>query len=117
MRSGCGRWASGVLASAADLAAAYRWLALAAPGPVLAGLEGAVEFGTAQLARVSGASVAGKTGTVRTAAGNGIAWFAGFFPSRAPRVALAVMLAGSSGGGDAAPVAGRILGAYQSGSI
>jgi cell division protein FtsI/penicillin-binding protein 2 len=107
----------GVLATAADLAMAYRWLAQAAPQPVLAGLEGAVDYGTAQLARVTGAAVAGKTGTVRTIAGNRIAWFAGFFPSRAPRVAIAVMIAGSSGGADAAPVAGRILAACQAGSI
>jgi membrane peptidoglycan carboxypeptidase len=104
----------GVLASAADLAMAYRWLALGAPAPVLAGLEGAVEYGTAQLA---GADVAGKTGTVRTAAGNRIAWFAGFFPSRAPRAAIAVMIAGSSGGADAAPVAARILTAYRAGTL
>ncbi len=107
----------GILASAADLAMAYRWLALNAAAPILAGLEGAVEYGTAQLARVAGAGVAGKTGTVRTAAGNRIAWFAGFFPSRAPRVSIAVMIAGSSGGADAAPVARRILEAYQAGSL
>jgi cell division protein FtsI/penicillin-binding protein 2 len=110
----------GILASAADLAMAYRWLALGAPAPVLAGLEGAVEYGTAQLARLgggAGADVAGKTGTARTAAGNRIAWFAGFFPSRAPRAAIAVMIAGSSGGADAAPVAARILAAYRAGTL
>jgi penicillin-binding protein A len=106
-----------VLASAADLAGAYRWLALHAAPPVLAGLEGAVEYGTAQLARVAGAAAAGKTGSVRTAAGNHFAWFAGFFPSRTPRAAIAVLIAGSSGGADAAPVAGRILAAYRAGSI
>ena len=107
----------GVRASVADLAAAYRWLALQPAGPVLAGLEGAVEYGTAQLARVPGETVAGKTGSVRTAAGNRIAWFAGFFPSRAPRVAIAVMMAGFSGGADAAPVAGKILAAYRAGAL
>jgi cell division protein FtsI/penicillin-binding protein 2 len=106
-----------VLATAADLAMAYRWLALHAAPAVLAGLEAAVEYGTAQLAKVQGAALAGKTGSVRTSAGNRIAWFAGFFPSRAPRMAIAVMVAGSSGGADAAPVAGRILAAYQAGSI
>jgi len=106
-----------VVATAADLAMAYRWLALRAVPAVLMGLEGAVEYGTAQLAKVQGAAIAGKTGSVRTVTGNRIAWFAGFFPSRAPRVAIAVMVAGSSGGTDAAPVAGRILAAYQAGSI
>ena len=107
----------GVRASVADLAAAYRWLALRPAGPILAGLEGAVEYGTAQLARVPGETVAGKTGSVRTAAGNHIAWFAGFFPSRAPRVTIAVMMAGSSGGADAAPIAGKILAAYRTGAL
>jgi cell division protein FtsI/penicillin-binding protein 2 len=107
----------GVLASANDLALAYAWLATRAPEPVQAGLEGAVEYGTAQLARIQGSSVAGKTGTVRSAAGGRIAWFAGFEPSRSAKVAVAVMVAGLSGGGDAAPVARRILAAYQSGEI
>jgi penicillin-binding protein A len=107
----------GVLATAADLAMAYRWLALHASPAVVAGMEGAVEYGTAQLARVEGTAVAGKTGSVRTSAGNRIAWFAGFVPIRAPRVTIAVMVAGSSGGADAAPMAGRILAAYQAGAI
>jgi Penicillin binding protein transpeptidase domain len=107
----------GVLASAGDLAMAYRWLALHAPAAVVSGMEAAVEYGTAQLAKLEGASLAGKTGSVRTAKGNRIAWFAGFRPSRAPRVAIAVMIAGSSGGADAAPVARRILEAYLAGSI
>ncbi len=100
---------TGVLATAAELAMAYRWLATNAPEPVQAGMEGAVMYGTAQLAGVPGAKVAGKTGTVFTPAGNRIAWFAGFAPSRGAKVALAVMMPGVSGGGDAAPVAGRIL--------
>lgn len=106
-----------VLASASDLAMTYAWLATHASEPVLAGLEGAVEYGTAQLARIEGSSMAGKTGTVRTAAGGRIAWFAGFAPSRNAKVAVAVMVAGFSGGGDAAPVARRILAAYRSGEI
>ncbi|HEX3878807.1 MAG TPA: penicillin-binding transpeptidase domain-containing protein [Bryobacteraceae bacterium] len=107
----------GILASAEDLANAYRWLALNAPEPVLAGLEGAVEYGTAHLARVPGLSLAGKTGTVRTAIGNRVAWFAGFSPSRDARIALSVMIGGMSGGADAAPIAGRILAAHQAGVL
>ena len=76
-----------------------------------------MEYGTAQLARVNGLSVAGKTGSVRTAEGARIAWFAGFAPSRAPDVVVAVMLQGRSGGSDAAPVAGQILAAYRAGRI
>ena len=110
-----------VLVSAAALALAYRRLALTAAqpemAPIRAGLEGAVEFGTAQRARVAGVSVAGKTGSVRAADGAMIAWFAGFAPSRAPSVAVTVMLQGRSGGADAAPVAARILEAHLAGRL
>lgn len=107
----------GVLATAGDLAFAYAWLAKNAPEAVRAGLEGAVEYGTAQLARIDGEGVAGKTGTVRTASGGHIAWFAGFVPARSPKAAIAVMAAGTSGGGDAAPIARRILVAYEAGEL
>jgi len=100
---------SGILTTAAELAMAYRRLAANATEPIRAGLEASVEFGTAQLARVSGATVAGKTGTVQTSKGAAVAWFAGFAPSRAPKLAIAVMLQGRSGGAYAAPVAARIL--------
>jgi cell division protein FtsI/penicillin-binding protein 2 len=111
----------GVSITVAELAAAYRLLALKINRPemqpILAGLEGAVEFGTAQNASVKGVKIAGKTGSVLTAAGEPIAWFAGFMPSRNPEVVVAVMLPGRSGGADAAPVAGRILAAYRAGTL
>jgi penicillin-binding protein A len=103
----------GVLATAAGLAMAYRTLALTALPPILAGLEAAVDYGTAQLARVDGVKVAGKTGSVRGSDGLRTAWFAGFMPSRNPEVVMAVMLHGNSGGSDAAPFAGRILDAWR----
>jgi peptidoglycan glycosyltransferase len=111
----------GVLVTVAELALAYRSLAMnsALPEmrPIRDGLEGAVEFGTAQNAGVAGVKVAGKTGTALTSAGETIAWFAGFVPSVSPRVAIAVMVHGRSGGADAAPVAGRILEAYRAGRL
>lgn len=111
----------GVVVTAVELAVAYRRLALKAAlpemQPILAGLEGAVEYGTAQRAAVAGVRVAGKTGTSRSAAGNRFAWFAGFLPSRAPEVVVTVMLAGRSGGSDAAPVASKILEAYRRGRL
>jgi len=106
-----------VLVTAAGLALAYRALALAAPRVVVEGMEDAVEYGTAQQARVAGLAVAGKTGSVRSASGELLAWFAGFAPSRAPRVVVAVRIEGRSGGADAAPVAGRILAAWQAGRL
>ena len=87
---------------------AYRQLALQVTEPVLKGLEGAVEFGTGQRAKVAWAKVAGKTGSTH-ATGQFIAWFAGFAPSRAPEVAVLVMLSGKHGGSDAAPLAAEIL--------
>jgi cell division protein FtsI/penicillin-binding protein 2 len=119
----------GILITTAGLAAAYRLLALKINSPemqpVLDGLEGAVEFGTAQNARVSvaasigtpGGKLAGKTGSVLTSAGEPIAWFAGFWPSRAPGTVITVMVPGHSGGADAAPIAGRILEAYRAGRL
>lgn len=112
---------SGILITPAELALAYRQLAVTASDPemhpILAGLEGAVEFGTAQNARVAGVTVAGKTGSTRNATRESIAWFTGFLPSRAPEVVVTVMLAGRSGGADAAPVAGQILAAYRAGQL
>jgi membrane peptidoglycan carboxypeptidase len=103
---------SNVLATAASLAMAYRALALRALPPVLAGLEGAVEYGTAHFARVAGVKAAGKTGSVRGPDGVRTAWFAGFLPSRNAEIVATVMLHGDSGGSDAAPIAGRILDAW-----
>lgn len=106
-----------VLVTVAGLAAAYRLLAVNAPAPVIEGLEGAVEFGTAQLAGVSGMRVAGKTGSVKTSSGARFAWFSGFAPSRSPQIAVTVMLQGYSGGADAAPVAARIFDAWRAGLL
>jgi cell division protein FtsI/penicillin-binding protein 2 len=112
---------AGILVTPLELALAYRQLAreIDAPEmqPILAGLEGAVEFGTARGARLAGATLAGKTGTTRSPTGDHIAWFAGFVPSRSPETVVAVMLTGRSGGADAAPVAARILEAYRSGRV
>jgi len=103
----------GVLVTASMLAGIYRRLALrcgrAALAPILAGMEDAVEYGTAQQAKIPNVKVAGKTGSVLAADGAHIAWFAGFAPSRQPKVAIAVMVQGRSGGADAAPIAARIL--------
>jgi penicillin-binding protein 2 len=108
---------AGVLITAAELVSAYGQLAANADAAIVAGLEGAVEFGTARAAAVRNARVAAKTGSVRTGEGTRIAWFAGWMPSRAPEVAIAVMVPGRSGGADAAPIAARILEAHQAGYL
>jgi cell division protein FtsI/penicillin-binding protein 2 len=110
-----------VLITAAELALVYRQLAVtsnqAGMALILAGLEGAVKFGTAHQVWIDGANIAGKTGSVKTSAGAHVAWFAGFMPSRAPEVVVTVMLGARSGGADAAPVAREILEAYRAGRI
>jgi penicillin-binding protein 2 len=110
---------TGVNVTPLELLAAYRRLALRAAEPriscVIEGLEGAVEFGTAQAARPDHVRLAGKTGSVRTAAGARAAWFAGFGPSRAPEVVAVVLVQGRSGGADAAPIARQLLNSYFAG--
>jgi cell division protein FtsI/penicillin-binding protein 2 len=102
-----------VHATLAQLAAAYRTLALHCDPAILAGLEGAVAYGTAQLAAVSGLKVAGKTGSVGGGARR-FAWIVSFAPSPQPEVICAVLLHGQSGGADAAPIAARILSDWRS---
>ena len=99
-----------VVVTPLGLLMAYSRLAAHAAPAVLEGLEGAVEYGTAQLARLKNVTVAGKTGTVLTSTGARVAWFAGFAPSRKPEVAIVAVVQGRSGGMDAAPIAGRMLG-------
>lgn len=112
---------TGVQVTAWEMLGAYRRLAsrVGEPliAPVLHGLEGAVEFGTGQAARLEKVQVAGKTGSVRTSGNGRGAWFAGFAPSRLPEVAVTVFVAGRSGGADAAPIAGRLLRQYFAGRI
>ena len=91
------------------LLSAYTEVALRAPAPIRKGLEGAVEYGTAQLAASPAVKIAGKTGTVLDASGARVAWFAGFGPSHAPEAVVVVAVQGRSGGLDAAPVGGAIL--------
>jgi penicillin-binding protein 2 len=111
----------GVRVTALELAVAYRRLATMVQekdfAPILEGLEGAVQFGTAQAAQVHGRSIAGKTGTVQTRPGEHIAWFAGFAPSRAPQVVVTVLVPGRSGAEAAAPIAGQILESYFAGVV
>lgn len=106
----------GVTATPLGLLAAYRRMARRSADPkmrpIIEGMEGAVEFGTAQRARLQRVRVAGKTGSVRMPSGFQAAWFAGFAPSLLPEVAVVVLAQGRSGGSDAAPVAGRLLREY-----
>lgn len=102
-----------VLVTPEALARAYAGLVVSlVPGAILQGLEGAVEYGTAQLARVPNVKVAGKTGSALTAGGAHVAWCAAFAPSRNAQVVAVAAVQGRSGGQDAAPVAGHFLAAH-----
>lgn len=76
-----------------------------------------VEGGTGRLAKISGISVAGKTGTAEHGEGRAPhAWFTSFAPAEDPKVAVAVVVedggvAGSEGGGGqvSAPIAREVM--------
>lgn len=106
-----GQW--GIECTPAELAAAYRRLALfrrtagARYVPLWSGIAGAAEFGTAQLAKPAGLRIAGKTGTtLNRSRTETLGWFAGWAPVGTPEF-VAVVLARGSGGPDAAPEARR----------
>lgn len=84
--------------------------------------------GTAYRARIGGVEVAGKTGTAQVTQKltRGVeaervwyfnrehAWFAGYAPTRAPEVAVVVLVEhGGAGGKHAAPVAFEVIRAYE----
>jgi cell division protein FtsI/penicillin-binding protein 2 len=102
----------GIRVTPLELLLAYSRLSARNCAAVLEGLEGAVEFGTAQAAQVQGVRVAGKTGSIVLASGSPAAWFAGFAPSRNPTLAVVVLTPGHSGGVDAAPLAASLLKRY-----
>lgn len=115
-----GHW--GIETAPLALLAAYRQLALRRKqegdggmlAPVFAGLEGATEYGTGQLARPEGLRVAGKTGTSRAQTGNWTqAWFVGYAPADDPEIAVVVFIEHGRGGADAAPLAREIFAAWQ----
>jgi peptidoglycan glycosyltransferase len=75
-----------------------------------------VRAGTGRAAAVPGVTVAGKTGTAQAPGGPPHAWFIGFAPAEAPRLAVAVIVERggdmgdeATGGRVAAPVAGQVL--------
>lgn len=80
-----------------------------------------VRGGTGRAAALPGKTVAGKTGTAESGGASDIsyAWFVGFAPAEAPRIALAVLVEGVGGGNSetggrlAAPIARAIFEAHQ----
>jgi peptidoglycan glycosyltransferase len=80
-------------------------------------MEDVVANGTARRAQIAGVRVAGKTGTAQQGEGRPPhAWFVGFAPAEAPRIAVAVVVEGVAGGSEeatggavAAPVARAVM--------
>ncbi len=77
------------------------------------GMLRVVEAGTARSAQIPGVSVAGKTGTVQNPHGEDHSTFIGFAPMDNPKIAIAVYVENSGGGGKyAAPIASLIMEKY-----
>jgi penicillin-binding protein 2 len=83
--------------------------------PVITGMIGAVEAGTAKNAHIQGMTVAGKTGTSQNKKGDDHSIFIGFAPVENPKIAIAVFVENAGfGGSAAAPIAGLIMEKYIS---
>jgi cell division protein FtsI/penicillin-binding protein 2 len=114
-----GEW--GISVTPLELLHGYRDLAALAasdPGgklsPIFEGLQQSVAYGMGRMAQPNlPMKVAGKTGTAMAAEGPWThAWFAGFAPTDAPKMALVVFLEKGHGGSDAASVAREIFAAF-----
>jgi penicillin-binding protein 2 len=80
---------------------------------ILEGMREVVDGGTGGWALLYGIPSAGKTGTAQNPHGDDHAWYIGFAPFDEPEIAICVMVEnGGSGGGVAAPIAGRYLKKY-----
>jgi cell division protein FtsI/penicillin-binding protein 2 len=81
---------------------------------IQAALGDVVGRGTAAGSRIQGISVAGKTGTAQTSAGQDLdhAWFVGYAPAEDPKIVVAVMLEFGLHGSRAARIATRIIERY-----
>ncbi|WP_221393118.1 penicillin-binding protein 2 [Dyadobacter sp. NIV53] len=81
--------------------------------PVIEGMLGAVEGGTARRSRVEGIQIAGKTGTSQNKKGDDSSIFIAFAPIDDPKIAIAVFVENAGAGGSAAaPIANLIIEKY-----
>lgn len=83
--------------------------------PVIEGMIGAVEAGTARRSKVEGITIAGKTGTSQNKRGDDHSIFIAFAPVDDPKIAIAVFVENAGAGGSAAaPIANLIIEKYLS---
>lgn len=81
--------------------------------PVIEGMVGAVEGGTARRSKVEGIEIAGKTGTSQNKRGMDHSIFIAFAPVNDPKIAIAVFVENAGAGGSAAaPIANLIIEKY-----
>ncbi|GLU56730.1 penicillin-binding protein 2 [Dyadobacter frigoris] len=81
--------------------------------PVIEGMVGAVEGGTARRSKVEGIEIAGKTGTSQNKRGMDHSIFIAFAPVDDPKIAIAVFVENAGAGGSAAaPIANLIIEKY-----
>ncbi len=81
-------------------------------------MRGVVSEGTGTSCRISGITVAGKTGTAENETDKSHAWFVGYAPAENPKIAVAVLLEydGGSGGTNAGPIARNVMKKYLTGN-
>jgi penicillin-binding protein 2 len=86
--------------------------------PIIQGMMAVVDAGTGRSAMVPDMTVAGKTGTVQNPHGLDHSTFIAFAPVENPKIALAVYVENSGGGGRyAAPITGLLIEKYLRGEI
>ncbi|MCB9282782.1 MAG: penicillin-binding protein 2 [Lewinellaceae bacterium] len=86
--------------------------------PIIQGMLAVVAAGTGRSAMVPGVQVGGKTGTVQNPHGTDHSTFIAFAPADDPKIAIAVYVENSGGGGRfAAPIAGLLMEKYLHRSI
>lgn len=85
---------------------------------IIKGMAGAVNFGTARIAKIDSVQVCGKTGTAENPHGKDHSWFSCFAPMENPRIAVAVIVENSGFGATyAAPIASLVMEKYLNGKI
>lgn len=87
-------------------------------GPVIEGMVGAVEVGTARRSHVEGIAIAGKTGTSQNKVGDDHSIYIAFAPADNPQIAIAVFVEyAGSGASAAAPIANLMIEKYLKGKV
>jgi len=86
--------------------------------PVVEGMEGVVDHGTAAASKIKGITMCGKTGTAQNPHGKDHSVFVAFAPKDNPKIAIAVTVENAGWGGSyAAPIASLLVEKYLTDSI